>query len=217
MLEFVNRAATNEQECFEIWRYFVLQLLEDKSFSSDYVVEVLQTLMQDIHDLQTAENPLTTVHHQALTAICEKLRSGDLDQSDSDVSFRKLHEGAIAFMKVFTLIMVQRPKQKELSGSMDALQFQQNIFEQRALQLEALGGVVAAYEEQAIMLHLERSAQFAWHMQHKAALQQNIKLLTETVKQLEERNMFLERRHKNCTGKLEELLREQRKTEENDA
>ena len=63
------------------------------------------------------------------------------------------------------------------------------------------------------MLHLERSAQFAWHMQHKAALQQNIKLLTETVKQLEERNMFLERRHKNCTGKLEELLREQRQTE----
>jgi cell division protein FtsB len=37
------------------------------------------------------------------------------------------------------------------------------------------------------------------------------------IKQLEERNMFLERRHENCTGKLEELLREQRKTEENDA
>jgi len=213
MLEFVNRAATTEQECFEIWRYFVLQLLEDKSFSLDYVAEMLQTVMQDIHDLQTAENSLTAVHHQALTAICEQLRSGALERSDSDVSFRKLHMGAMAFMKIFTLIMVQRPKQKEFSGSMDSLQFQQNIIEQKTQQLEALGGVVAAYEEQAIMLHLERSAQFAWHMQHKAGLQENIKLLTATVKQLEERNMFLERRHKNCTGKLEELLREQRQTE----
>jgi hypothetical protein len=213
MLEFVNRAATTEQECFEIWRYFVLQLLEDKSFSLDYVAEMLQTVMQDIHDLQTAENSLAAVHYQALAAICEQLRSGALKRSDSDVSFRKLHMGAMAFMKVFTLIMVQRPKQKEFSGSMDALQFHQNIIDQKTQQLEALGGVVAAYEEQAIMLHLERSAQFAWHMQHKAGLQENIKSMTATIKQLEERNMFLERRHQNCTDKLEELLREQRQTE----
>ena len=83
--------------------------------------------------------------------------------------------------------------------------------------LQRLGGVVAAYEDQAMMLHMERSALFAWHMQHKAGLQENIRSMTATIKQLEERNMFLERRHKNCTGKLEDLLREQRKTEENDA
>jgi len=67
--------------------------------------------------------------------------------------------------------------------------------------------------------------------QSRAASQENIKSMTATIKQLEERNMFverrikqleernmfLERRHENCTGKLEELLREQRKTEENDA
>ena len=64
-----------------------------------------------------------------------------------------------------------------------------------------------------MMLHMERSALFAWHMQHKAGLQENIRSMTATIKQLEERNMFLERRHKNCTGKLEELLREQRQTE----
>ena len=218
-LDFVSAAATTEQECFEIWRYFVLQLQQDSSFSPDYVAEVLQTLMQDIHqdihDLQTVsgENTLAAGHYQALKAIYEKLRSGNLDQSDSDVTFRKLHMGAIAFMKLFTLTMVQRPKQKELSGSMGALQFQQNIIEQKTQQLERLGGVVAAYEEQVMMLHMERSAQFAWHMQQKAGLQENIKSMTATIKQLEERNMFLERRHQNCTDKLEELLREQRQAE----